>query len=351
MTGTLSCFNGQFQPLTFTCAGNPCPAPTNIAFGAEEEGLPNCVENYTSQVPHASSCTPRCRQGFAPDPSNLPWDPELRKIYLPCVAGVLSPPNFTCLGAPCRIPAAGNRPGEVLNANVERPCSLKLNLPEPLIPHQGFCDPLCLQGYHPNVTLIQCYAGQLATMWECLGDPCPAPELIQYSEQMTCQEGTEIPHQGVCTPNCRPGYETVGTAGTALNCFAGTLIPPRYDCSPLNCTAHHYIPGALLPLPGFNRTTFSGVSNLPIIEWIPPEPQTCQEGVSIPSGTACTPQCQEGYLPEIPELLCAQGSFIPSMPLGLELAPCFGSQSQVQLCRASVQCSHAHQGCSTRGVR
>ena len=50
---------------------------------------------------------------------------------------MLAPNSFTCLGSPCPIPASGNRPGEIPFANVERPCSLKLNLPDPIIPHQA----------------------------------------------------------------------------------------------------------------------------------------------------------------------------------------------------------------------
>ena len=76
---------------------------------------------------------------------------------------------------------------------------------------QGFCDPLCQSGYHPNVTLIPCFAGKLQTLWECLGDPCPAPSLIQYGAPVTCKEGPEIPHQGSCTPSCSDGYESTET--------------------------------------------------------------------------------------------------------------------------------------------
>ena len=62
---------------------------------------------------------------------------ELHQPQQRGVAGVLAPNSFTCLGSPCAIPASGNRPGEIPFANVERPCSLKLNLPEPIIPHQA----------------------------------------------------------------------------------------------------------------------------------------------------------------------------------------------------------------------
>ena len=313
ISGLLFCYNGQYSPPTFTCAGISCAVPLGIPFGGETEGPYNCEENWT-EVPHGSVCTPKCQQGFTPDASNLPWDPVLRKVYLPCVAGVLSPSTFTCLGSPCPIPPAGHRPGEIPNANQERPCSLKLNLPEPLIPHEGFCDPLCVSGYHPNVSLIPCFAGKLNTLWECLGDPCPAPELIQFSANVTCKEGPEVPHDGTCTPNCSPGY-TATESG--LNCLAGALIPPRFECFAMNCTAHHWLPGAPIPLPGYNKTVaYSGAANEPVIEWIPPEPQTCEQGASISSGAICTVQCQPGYLPDIPALHCHTGTFNPPLPLG-----------------------------------
>ena len=41
---------------------------------------------------------------------------------------------------------------------------------------------------------------------------------------------------------------------TALNCLTGFLIPPRFDCIALNCTSIHWIPGAVMPLPGYNLT-------------------------------------------------------------------------------------------------
>ena len=41
---------------------------------------------------------------------------------------------------------------------------------------------------------------------------------------------------------------------TALNCLTGSLIPPRFDCIALNCTSIHWIPGAVMPLPGYNLT-------------------------------------------------------------------------------------------------
>ena len=93
----------------------------------------------------------------------------------------------------------------------------------PALP-QGFCDPLCLDGYHPNVSLIPCFAGKLATLWECLGDPCPAPSLIQYAAPVTCKEGPLIQHDGTCTPNCAEGYESTETwkdaaGGKRLNDF------------------------------------------------------------------------------------------------------------------------------------
>lgn len=309
ISGVLFCFGGNFQPSTFTCIGLNCTPPVNIAHGAEQEGIPNCQENWT-EVPHGDVCTPRCAEGFTPDVSDLPWDPVLRKVYLPCVAGVLAPNSFTCLGSPCPIPASGNRPGEIPFANVERPCSLKLNLPEPIIPHQGFCDPLCLDGYHPNVSLIPCFAGKLATLWECLGDPCPAPSLIQYAAPVTCKEGPLIQHDGTCTPNCAEGYESTESGG--LSCLTGLLIPPRFECLAVNCTALHWIPGALLPLPGYNKTVaYEGNANDPVIVWVPPESRTCQEGPSISSGTTCTANCQPGYVPDISLLQCQTGSLTP----------------------------------------
>ena len=84
ISGVLFCFGGSYQPSTFTCTGLNCTPPVNIAHGGEQQGLPNCQENWT-EVPHGQVCTPRCEEGFTPDVSNLPWDPVLRKVYLPCV--------------------------------------------------------------------------------------------------------------------------------------------------------------------------------------------------------------------------------------------------------------------------
>eukprot|EP00434_Breviolum_minutum_P018993 symbB.v1.2.016746.t1/scaffold1277.1/size127245/10 len=172
---------------------------------------------------------------------------------------------------------------------------------------KGFCDPLCQSGYHSNVSLIQCFAGKLATLWECLGDPCPAPSLIQYASPITCKEGPEVPHEGTCTPSCSDGYEATETA---LNCLTGFLIPPRFDCIALNCTSIHWIPGAVMPLPGYNLTVLRPGSD-PDIVWVPQESRTCEEGPSISSGGTCTANCQPGYLPDIPHLQCQIGNLSP----------------------------------------
>ena len=40
----------------------------------------------------------------------------------------------------------------------------------------------------------------------------------------------------------------------SLSCVTGALIPPRFECFAVNCTALHWIPGAMLPLAGYNQT-------------------------------------------------------------------------------------------------
>ena len=47
-----------------------------------------------------------------------------------------------------------------------------------------------------------------------------------------------------------------------LSCLTGLLIPPRFECLAVNCTALHWIPGSLLPLPGYNKTVAYEGSNL-----------------------------------------------------------------------------------------
>lgn len=58
-------------------------------------------------------------------------------------------------------------------------------------------------------------------------------------------------------PQCYPFFlqiNDVFSEETALNCLTGFLIPPRFDCIALNCTSIHWIPGAVMPLPGYNLT-------------------------------------------------------------------------------------------------
>ena len=47
-----------------------------------------------------------------------------------------------------------------------------------------------------------------------------------------------------------------------LSCLTGLLIQPRFECLAVNCTALHWIPGALLPLPGYNKTVAYEGANL-----------------------------------------------------------------------------------------
>ncbi|CAE7458399.1 mcfN [Symbiodinium sp. CCMP2456] len=243
----------------------------------------------------------QCRNGYTPNLDGLPWDPVLRKSILPCVAGVLAPSTFTCLGMPCQVPRTGSGEGQILNAHALRPCSIDL----PEIPHLGFCDPLCRDGWHPNVSLIQCVASNLASLFECLGNSCPAPKLVQFAEAVTCQEGPEAEHEGICTPNCKPGYRP---SAEVLTCRNGVLTPFRYECFPENCTAHFELPWALPPSPGYNRSL--GI-NSPLVEWVPPEARTCAEGPSMFHRGRCTAQCLPGYEPDIPFLSCNLGNFSP----------------------------------------
>ncbi|OLP87017.1 Mitochondrial phosphate carrier protein [Symbiodinium microadriaticum] len=315
--GLLLCLSGQLVPSTFQCIGLNCSAPVGIAFGGEEEENHTNCEEGGSVVVHGSYCTPRCRNGYTPNldgvlrsaavalcyaaMDTLPWDPVLRKSILPCVAGVLAPSTFSCLGMPCQVPRTGSGEGQILNAHALRPCSIDL----PEIPHLGFCDPLCRDGWHPNVSLIQCVASNLTSLFECLGNSCPAPKLVQFAEAVTCQEGPEAEHEGICTPNCKPGYRP---STDLLTCRNGVLTPFRYECFPENCTAHFELPWALPPSPGYNRSL--GI-NSPLVEWVPPEARTCAEGPSMFHRGRCTAQCLPGYEPDIPFLSCNLGNFSP----------------------------------------
>ena len=55
-----------------------------VSTGLDDIG--NIADLQFAQVPHGQVCTPKCRDGFTPDVSNLPWDPVLRKVYLPCAS-------------------------------------------------------------------------------------------------------------------------------------------------------------------------------------------------------------------------------------------------------------------------
>ncbi|CAJ1356339.1 unnamed protein product, partial [Effrenium voratum] len=240
----------------------------------------------------------------------VPWDPVLRINYLPCSAGQLTPNTFTCLGSACQIPEAGTLPGQILNAHQWTPCSLDITPKE--IPHQGFCDPMCKDGWHPNVSsAIQCFAGNLSTWFECLGNPCEAPLLIQFAEDVTCEEGPSVPHGASCTPKCSDGYRATSEP---MPCWAGVLEPPRFGCTALNCSAHHWLPGALLPIPGFETIIgYAGAENVPVVEYTPPQPRTCQEGTSIFDQGICTANCQPGYVPDVAVLDCQLGNFSPPL--------------------------------------
>eukprot|EP00439_Symbiodinium_sp_Y106_P040859 s989_g5.t1 len=159
--GLLLCLSGQLVPSTFQCIGLNCSAPVGIPFGGEEEENHTNCEEGGSVVVHGSYCTPRCRNGYTPNLDGLPWDPVLRKSILPCVAGVLAPSTFTCLGMPCQVPRTGTGEGQILNAHALRPCSIDL----PEIPHLGFCDPLCRT----------CRNGVLTPFrYECFPENCTA---------------------------------------------------------------------------------------------------------------------------------------------------------------------------------
>ncbi|CAJ1411420.1 unnamed protein product [Effrenium voratum] len=92
-----------------------------------------------------------------------------------------------------------------------------------------------------------------------------------------------IPSSGVCTTQCAPGY---GPSVPSLSCSVGSLQPADFECKPEPCKA-----------PEVANAASSG---------------SCKEGANVLSGSTCTPQCSEGYLPSLDSLACHAGSLTPA---------------------------------------
>lgn len=93
---------------------------------------------------------------------------------------------------------------------------------------------------------------------------------------MTCAEAGRvnyIMHGGVCTPRCDLGYTP---SREELNCTAGSLSPPTFECYP-PCVMPYGIEDAA--------------------------PEPCVEPV-LTRGSVCTTRCADGFTPSVPELLC-----------------------------------------------
>eukprot|EP00931_Biecheleriopsis_adriatica_P115470 TRINITY_DN91258_c0_g1_i1.p1 TRINITY_DN91258_c0_g1~~TRINITY_DN91258_c0_g1_i1.p1 ORF type:complete len:920 (-),score=106.12 TRINITY_DN91258_c0_g1_i1:70-2829(-) len=296
--GVLLCVFGTLNPSTFACQGMPCSHPEDIENSGEDENLSTC-DNDTV-IPHLGWCTPRCANGYEIT-EDVPPDLEIGKQVLRCWAGKLYPPTFVCRGKSCPVPTHR----EIPKAHLTTPCSIDLKK----IPHQSICKPKCQEGYHPNISSLKCWGGNLSGMFECIGNACPAPTGIRYSNIPSCEEGPEFAHGEECTPSCLPGY---GPNEDYLRCVAGERIPFDFNCSGLPCIPPFTIPFGLAPFPARNKTIPLNAEGR-TWETIPALSRTCKEGGVINHLGSCEAQCLDGYIPDTPFLICSFGNLNPTI--------------------------------------
>eukprot|EP00928_Gymnodinium_smaydae_P027534 TRINITY_DN21270_c1_g7_i3.p1 TRINITY_DN21270_c1_g7~~TRINITY_DN21270_c1_g7_i3.p1 ORF type:complete len:1400 (+),score=149.64 TRINITY_DN21270_c1_g7_i3:206-4405(+) len=254
---SLSCAATVMSPKTFTCLGNPCLAPLNVANAMR----PSCSEG--ASVSHGASCTPACAAGYTASETSLS-----------CSLGVLSPASFACTPSKCPVPT------NVSNA-AAMPCDT------PSIAHGVSCTPKCAPGYLPTGPPLVCSLGVISPpSFECVSFPCIAPETVKNAATPSCAEGLEILHGGSCTTKCSFGYTP---SVVSLVCSLGVLAPSDFTCVGNVCAA----PDSRL------------IPNAPAL--------TCLDGPVVQPGEICISVCLKGYRPSVPVLRCEGEKLSPPL--------------------------------------
>ncbi|CAE7393048.1 SOQ1 [Symbiodinium natans] len=120
----------EYVVYRYHLEAGPCVAPQAVANAAS----PSCVEGEEVNLDH---CTPVCVEGFLPTVSSLH-----------CSDGVLTPPHFRCLPAPCYAPWG-------VEHAAQPPCA-----EGHLVASGSSCTSLCTGSYEPDANLT-CLEGQL----------------------------------------------------------------------------------------------------------------------------------------------------------------------------------------------
>lgn len=107
-----------------------------------------------------------------------------------------------------------------------------------VVPHGGFCHPVCLLGHVPTVAELNCTAAAFTPKtFSCVGAPCNSPVGIEYGAWPSCDVGVQVDHSGTCVPQCEEGFIP---SVASLNCAYGNLTP-TYRCIEAPC----YAPGSV----------------------------------------------------------------------------------------------------------
>lgn len=215
--------------------------------------------------------------------------------WLSCETTVLGEPNAAetdkyceCYGyCPTRCDPPSNLPS---NINTSHSCVVeKISY----LPGE-YCQPQCVDGFFSSADYLYCRTDRLAVdghTWApenftCEGMPCAAPTWINNSAAIACAQGSHIIHGSDCAANCAQGY---APDRAVLTCSYGSFFPADFECKAQPCSAEM----GMNPLNGH-----------------PSGP--CKEGISIPSFSICTLQCESGYRPTVDTLYCEFGSFTPA---------------------------------------
>jgi hypothetical protein len=130
-----------------------------------------------------------------------------------------------------------------------------------------------------------------------------APNGIENAAEVSCHEGTDIPHGTNCTAHCQSGFEP---SVSTLHCTQTMLQPYTFVCTPLPCT---------LPKDVLNSADELCVGNPEILL----------------SGGSCKPRCKDGYAPSEQELSCTNGELNTNSLECHKARPCYAEAAMVLL--------------------
>eukprot|EP00929_Paragymnodinium_shiwhaense_P022747 TRINITY_DN14443_c0_g1_i1.p1 TRINITY_DN14443_c0_g1~~TRINITY_DN14443_c0_g1_i1.p1 ORF type:complete len:1322 (-),score=183.34 TRINITY_DN14443_c0_g1_i1:179-4144(-) len=285
---SLECREGQLHPPRFTCEANPCSAPEGVAHVSP---MGPCAEGDYISDWHI--CTAACAAGYEAHPRQLA-----------CRSGELFPPSFECRPKNCIAPT--NIMGMSLMGSCAEGSTIK---------HGSTCTARCKPGHEPSPRHLECQAGEFSPhLFECKALPCAAPLGLPHANSSgSCSEGSTIESGGICTAQCMRGYSPFPTA---LNCLEGKLAPAAFECQAEPCTAPT----------GVAHASSGGA---------------CMEGMTIQSGSSCTPQCEKGHLPSIGMLSCLAGGLSPPT-FQCQAEPCSAPLHVANIVVGLASCKEGH---------